>query len=61
MLSGAAARVNSAGGVDEHAEKLFRVAVRCDRLGHADEGLETSFKRWGGKNFRIVAHDFAPP
>jgi hypothetical protein len=53
--------VNSAGGVDEHAEKLFRVAVRCDRLGHADEGLETSFKRWGGKNFRIVAHDFAPP
>jgi hypothetical protein len=30
-------------------------------LGHADESLESSFKRRSGKNFRIVAHDFAPP
>jgi hypothetical protein len=46
---------------DQCAEKLFRVAVRSDRLGQADEGLESSFKPRGGKNFRIVAHDFTPP
>ena len=44
-----------------HAKKLFRVAMRCDCLGHANESLESRFERWGGEDFRIVAHDFAPP
>jgi hypothetical protein len=34
---------------------------RDSLLGHADESLESSFKLRSGKNFRIVAHEFAPP
>jgi hypothetical protein len=43
--------------VDQHAKKLFKVAVRSDGSGHADERFVPHRKGRGCYNFRVILHD----